>query len=654
MKRRDYLRSLSALAGLAGVSVASAEGNPSEWEPETTYSGGDRVVHNGNIWEAQWWTRGREPAENAAVWERIESVDGSDGTGDDGDGADDSGDTGEGDSEYPSWEASRTYTSGDRVTHAGYVWEAEWWTRGDEPGADEWGPWTEIRAVQAGDGEDGGSSELEAVVDVSTQFPDVGEEVTLDGSESTGNVDSSEWEIEGVGTASGVEHTLSFSQGQHEVTLTVSDGAGNADTDSITITAGRPSTDEQRVVAYYRQWAQFDRNYLPADIDFDRVTHLQYAFARPESDGSVTLVGDSYARNVFSAEKDWQQPDRGKSFAGYAAERDDVSFVLSIGGWGDSEHFSDAALDQGSREQFASDCVDLVENNDIDGVDVDWEFPGGGGEEGNTVRAGDQERFTLLMEEVRDQLDAAAEANPDRSEPYELTAAMSPAPETVRGLEHGRLSDLLDFVNVMTFDYRGIFSETTGHHAPLKANPNDPLETGPEWNASYALSFYEQQGWEPAQLNMAVPFYGRSWTDVQPPEGDFGNGVDDGLFQQYLGDGADASGDGSYPRGTDVSGVWEYFDLGGDGRETSDGRIGSNPIDLDSAAWETYFDDQAVCSYSYNPSEGMMISHPTERSIEAKMQWLASSPYGGTMLWAIGGDTKEGTLITTLWDTLNG
>lgn len=209
----------------------------------------------------------------------------------------------------------------------------------------------------------------------------------------------------------------------------------------------------------------------------------------------------------------------------------------------------------------------------------------------------------------------------------------------------------------MTFDYRGIFSDTTGHHAPLKENPADPSDTSAEWNASYALSFYTDQGWDPGQLNMAVPFYGRSWDNVQQPEGDFGNGVDDGLFQQFQGEGADASGDGSYPgpagSGTSLGGVWEYFDLGGDGRTTGEGRVGSNPLDLDSSAWETYVDADAVCSYSYNQSEGLMLSHPTEKSITEKMKWLGSSNYGGTMLWAIGGDTKEGDLITTLYDTLN-
>jgi len=654
MKRRNYLQSLSSLAGLAGVSVVSAQQQYPQWDSSATYTGGDRVVYDGYVWEAQWWSQGDEPGSSEwGPWEQVRAVDGNGG---------DSGGSSGGSADIPAWDATTAYTGGDQVTFDGFVWEAKWWTRGDEPGSSEWGPWKQVRAVDSG-GSDGGDSgggndpALTASFTTSTQFPDVGETVEFDAGDSAGGVESYEWSFGDGTTATGQTVTHAFEQGQFEVSLTVTDGSGGSPTESVQITAGRPRSDEQRVVAYYRQWSQFDRNYLPADINFEKVTHLQYAFARPGTDGSVSLVGDSYGQNVFSAEKDWQQPDRGRSFAGYAAERDDVKFVLSIGGWSDSENFSDAALTQSSREQFASDCASLVENNDLDGVDIDWEYPGGGGKDGNTVRDGDQERFTLLVEEVRNQLDAAAEANPDRDEPYEVTAAASADPDTVRGLEHGRLSDLLDFVSVMTFDYRGIFSDTTGHHAPLRENPADPSATSGEWNADAALSFYADQGWDPEQLNMAVPFYGRSWANVQPPEGDFGNGVDDGLFQQFQGSGADASGDGSYPgpagSGTSLGGVWEYFDLGGDGRATGEGRIASNPIDLDSGDWETYFDEQAVCSYSYSPSQSLMISHPTTRSIEEKMRWLAGSDYGGTMLWAAGADTKEGDLITTLYDTLN-
>jgi chitin-binding protein len=100
------------------------------------------------------------------VWQRSDSpeafyscsyvdVAGADDGGDTppGDG-DDGNDGGDGDS--PSaWDSGTTYTSGDQVTHEGSTWEASWWTRGDEPGSSEWGPWEKVDDSGGDDGDDG-------------------------------------------------------------------------------------------------------------------------------------------------------------------------------------------------------------------------------------------------------------------------------------------------------------------------------------------------------------------------------------------------------------------------------------------------------------------------------------------------------------------
>lgn len=122
------------------VEQAATEPTPDhpEWDADTAYSGGDRVVYDGGVWEAKWWTRGTTPSASATVWKRV----GDAGSGSDDGGSDDGGsDDGSSGSDAPAWDASSTYTSGDQVTHDGQVWEAQWWTQGDEPGTNEWGPW---------------------------------------------------------------------------------------------------------------------------------------------------------------------------------------------------------------------------------------------------------------------------------------------------------------------------------------------------------------------------------------------------------------------------------------------------------------------------------------------------------------------------------
>lgn len=48
--------------------------------------------------------------------------------------------------EVPSWERTSVYTAGDEVSHDGAVYVAQWWTKGQEPGASPWGPWSEVGA----------------------------------------------------------------------------------------------------------------------------------------------------------------------------------------------------------------------------------------------------------------------------------------------------------------------------------------------------------------------------------------------------------------------------------------------------------------------------------------------------------------------------
>jgi chitinase len=669
MQRRNVLKSIAGAAGIAGASGLSSAADCSstgDWDSGTTYTGGDMAVYDGTLYEASWWTRGDEPGSSQwGPWEEVGPCDGGGGGGDDdNDGG--GGDTGNC-SGINAWDSSATYTGGEQVVYSNNIYEASWWTRGDEPGSSEWGPWEMVEECSSGDGGDGddgsdggdggdgGDSSLDAVIDAPARVG-VGEEATLSAADSEGDIDSYEWYVGDQGPISGAENSLTLDEkGSYEVELTVMDADGNSDTATRTLFVGaKPDDDKNRVVAYYRQWAQYDRSYNPQDIPLDKVTHVQYAFARPEEDGSINLVGQSFGQQAFydGATGQYQEFSPGPSFADLAEQNDDTKFTLSIGGWGDSEYFSYAAETEENRQRFADQCAEWVDRGNLDGIDIDWEFPHGGGCQGdggaacNTPNVSrpdiDIPNFTKLCRTVRERLDEKA-AEEGREEPYEVTAAVSADTEGVSDYEHEELSEILDFILVMTFDYAGIWSERTRHHSPLKENPNDPFEQSDTWNASYALSWYEQQGWDPDQLHMAVPFYGRSWSDINAPDGE-GNGEDDGLFQTFEGEGSQASGEGTFGG---IGGVYEYYDLAGGSR-------GGSAI-IDSGDWETYIDEEAVTAWSYDSSGGgEMISHDTQETMQMKMEWLRDSPYGGTMLWAMGGDTKSDELITTLWDTLNG
>lgn len=128
--RRNVLYNTLIAAGIltAAETVAASENG---WNSRRVYRDGDEVSHAGYRWEAHWYTRGEEPSDTVAVWNRIGQLPGT--------------------NEYPPWTPEGVYRAGNRVTHAGYRWEARWWTEGEEPSTDPSGPWTQLDTVDSGE-----------------------------------------------------------------------------------------------------------------------------------------------------------------------------------------------------------------------------------------------------------------------------------------------------------------------------------------------------------------------------------------------------------------------------------------------------------------------------------------------------------------------
>ncbi|ELY97756.1 PKD domain-containing protein [Natrialba aegyptia] len=151
--------------------------------------------------------------------------------------------------EYPAWNPETAYTEGDRVRHDGAVWEAKWWTRGDEPGeGGEWGPWNEIGPADPGPS---------ASITPSTTNPEPGQEIEFDGTSSTGEIVTYDWSFgDGTGaTGSVVTHTYGES-GRYDVELTVTDADGESDTARTIMSVGdtAPPAADRWFAPYQGTW----------------------------------------------------------------------------------------------------------------------------------------------------------------------------------------------------------------------------------------------------------------------------------------------------------------------------------------------------------------------------------------------------------------
>ena len=250
-----------------------------------------------------------------------------------------------------------------------------------------------------------------------------------------------------------------------------------------------------RVVGYYPGWAG---DYAPADVPYDKLTHLNFAFIEPQSDGTVVVGSQS-------------KKDRLGELANY----DDTNtvFLLSISSGWYSGRFSDAASTAERRQRFAKTAVDIMLRYNFDGLDLDWEYPDG------TIRAEDPHNFSLLLEAVRNELDSRVGSW------AHLTMAASPNPNIVDdAYEVETIDGYLDHVNVMTYDYHGDWSNDTNFNAPFDSPSGDP-DGQQNWNTTSHMQHWAGKPIANGKLLMGMPFYGRSYTGVAS--------TNDGLFNSF-------------------------------------------------------------------------------------------------------------------------
>lgn len=370
-----------------------------------------------------------------------------------------------------------------------------------------------------------------------------------------------------------------------------------------------------RVVGYYASWAIYGREYFVTDVRGDLLTHLNYAFALISEDGEVVL-GDEWADTQYPYPDDPADAELLGNFRQLQllkAANSQLQTMISIGGWTGSGRFSDVALTAESREKFAHSAVDFMIRYGFDGVDIDWEYPTGGGEVGNVERPEDPENFVLLLAELRAQLDAQGAVD---GRHYPLTIAASASPTSNSQLDWSRIEPLLDWVNVMTYDMSGPWSEVTGFNAPLYDSQEDPPE-GISTDSS--IQAFLALGLPADKVVLGIPFYGPGWSGVAA--------TNNGLHQPFT----------DIPQGTFEGGTFEYGD------------IAANYLDTYARFW----DETAQVPWLYNADTGIMIVYEDPESIALKASYVREHGLGGIMFWELSLDSDDAALLSAVYEGLN-
>ena len=237
----------------------------------------------------------------------------------------------------------------------------------------------------------------------------------------------------------------------------------------------------RRIIGYYAGWTAKTKNFTPADIPADKLTHVNYAFGLIDEHGRAMLQ-DAEA-DIGHADVA-ANPDPGSLEGNFHQLRllkerhPHLQTLISMGGWTGSGRFSDAVATEEKRRAFVASCIELFLTRwpgVFDGIDIDWEYPVCCGLPENAYRPEDRRNCTLLFEELRRQLDALGAATGQR---YLLTAAIPAGREIpVTSFELREAGQILDWINVMTYDMTGSQrSSVTNFNAPFAESSGDPSD----------------------------------------------------------------------------------------------------------------------------------------------------------------------------------
>ena len=338
------------------------------------------------------------------------------------------------------------------------------------------------------------------------------------------------------------------------------------------------------IIAYVFPNLPGDRPLTTNDVDPTLLTRINYAFALIH-DGRVVEGSPNDAANLIL-------------LGSLRAPHPSLELLVSVGGWTGSGGFSDAALTSASRTRFIDSAMAFIARYNLDGLDIDWEYPGLPGA-GNPNRPEDGVNFTALLRELRARFDAAP-----AGKHLLLTIAAGASSLYRKHTQLALAQQYLDGVNLMNYDFYESSSSTTGNHAPLFANPADPQHA----SAADEIQAFEAAGVPASKLVLGVPFYGHAWGNVPS--------TSHGLFQ------TGSSAHGLHAGYADMAGLLQH-------------------------GFTRYWDTASQVPYAYNVATHQFISYEDPESLRAKCAYIREQHLAGVMFWQLFAD-PSGTLLHTL------
>ncbi|TBO41567.1 glycosyl hydrolase family 18 protein [Pedobacter kyonggii] len=201
------------------------------------------------------------------------------------------------------------------------------------------------------------------------------------------------------------------------------------------------------------------------DSKFKMITHLFYAFLNPNTDGSLAAL---------------EQPARFTTIMQKARENG-VKTGISISGT--KSIFVTIAASAKARKLFVKNVLTFAKTNDLDGVDMDWEYP--------STSDGSADNYVLLMKELSDSLHKYHKF---------LSAAITPGvyAGSIRDGLKSEVFPAVDFFNIMVYDGIGW-------------DKNEPIQHASYNMAVASLNYWlSTRGMPKEKAVLGIPAYGKN------------------------------------------------------------------------------------------------------------------------------------------------
>ncbi|KAI9292196.1 glycoside hydrolase, partial [Neoconidiobolus thromboides FSU 785] len=332
---------------------------------------------------------------------------------------------------------------------------------------------------------------------------------------------------------------------------------------------------ENVIVGYFPEWSEID----VSTFDFGKLTHINYSFGKFDEQNLMPSVGNSA---LLGRVVD-------------AAHKFNCKVLVSLGGGSGSAFFSPIMANPTIRSKFANNVHRFINDNRLDGIDIDWEYPGQPIAEGNKYDKEDSNNFILFLNELRDLI----------GNEKLITIAVG-STIYVGQTDLSKYGQVLDFINIMAYDMNYFTSPKSGPNGGLDYEEGK----GAQSSVKSSVKAWNGAGIPNDKLVIGLPFYG--------------------IISQVK-ENLDAS-TGMYANRVEGTGdALTYADI------KKKALSSSTEADI-SKGWTRYFDQITQTPWLFNKQSKTLICYDDIQSLVVKSQYVLNNGLRGVMIWSLNQD----------------